>query len=592
MESVKTFFRMFRQLNALLKFKDRVKLITIIVLSFVAAFLETLGVSAMLPFIITLLQPSKVMEYKIVKIILDFLDITTEKSMVIAVAIGVVVVFAVKNIFIIAFGVYKYRFQSELERSLSQKMFYMYINKDYKFFLHSNTAEIEKGVSSDTSAVSTCVGSFCSLINEFLTCGMIGVALLIINPIMAIWILIMAAIITLTMIQTLRKKISVCGSKTRKHYIGKTNVVIEMMGGIKEILVLKRQKLFFNKFAKQVDEAVNWNTRFLSLSLYPSRLTELSFITGLVILVVVLYFSVDDPSMIMAQFSALAVAALRILPSTASISNSVNSLVFHRPYLENAYEIITNGELKEIDFGEDDQKKLEYHINESIELSNVSWKYEEGQPNILDNVSLKIEKGDTIGIIGESGAGKTTLIDIILGLYKPQIGMVTIDGKDIYDKNTHWEKYVGYVPQNVFIMDDTVKNNVLFGIPESEADEEKLQRALDKSRVSKFISDLPRGISTVLGEDGTRLSGGQKQRIAIARVLYENPDIIILDEATAALDNETESEIIDSLNVLKGEKTIIIVAHRLTTIENCNKVYKVENGKVIAVDKAVITGDV
>ncbi len=214
-------------------------------------------------------------------------------------------------------------------------------------------------------------------------------------------------------------------------------------------------------------------------------------------------------------------------------------------------------------------------------VQGVWWKYPEGERNVLEDASLVIHKGEAVAFIGESGAGKTTLADIILGLLHPQKGEVLLDGTDIYSIPKRWAKTIGFVPQNVFLIDDTVRHNVAFGIYEDEIEDDKIIRALKSAQIYDFIQGLPHGLDTVVGESGVKFSGGQRQRLAIARALYDNPDILVLDEATSALDNETESAVMQSIDALKGTKTLIIIAHRLSTIQNCNKVYEVKDGKAV-----------
>jgi ABC-type bacteriocin/lantibiotic exporter with double-glycine peptidase domain len=281
----------------------------------------------------------------------------------------------------------------------------------------------------------------------------------------------------------------------------------------------------------------------------------------------------------------LAVAAIRILPAISNISGSVNALVFNRPAFESAYDKIVKTGLrsKHIDKKKNRDVLNKVELQETVVINNIRWKYSDDQPDILSDLNLQIKKGESIGIIGESGAGKTTLADVILGILEPQSGKVEADGRSIYEEDTAWWKMIGYVPQNVFLLDDTIKNNILFGIAEEELDEERLDSAIDKAQLRNFVESQKDGVETVLGERGVRISGGQRQRIAIARALYYDPDVLVLDEATSALDNETENAVIDAINALQGEKTLIIIAHRLSTIEKCDKIVRIENGKAISV---------
>ncbi len=350
---------------------------------------------------------------------------------------------------------------------------------------------------------------------------------------------------------------------------------------------MKRQDNFLKYFEDASEVSCKYNTKYLWISKLPSRVIETVFISGLIILVLFSMNSVSDVSVLIAQFGAVAVAAVRILPSISNIANAMNSLVYQRPALESAYVNITD--LKNQNEDTNKPKPLGSNrqggFKDKIIINNVSWKYEDNLPNVLDRLDMEIKPGEAIGLIGESGAGKTTLTDILLGLFKPQNGEITVDGKSIYDADTNWHKLVGYVPQSIFLIDDTVRNNILFGVDDNDIDEERIWQTIEQAQLKEFVMNLPKGLDTVLGERGIKISGGQRQRIAIARALYYDPEILVLDEATSALDNDTENAIMESINSLQGKKTLIIVAHRLTTIEKCDKVYEVRNGKVGIVEK-------
>lgn len=586
MQNIKTFFRMFRQLNEILTKTERKKAVIIAFLSIFSALLETLGVGVILPFILAMLQPEQLLEYRKVAYIFEKFNVHTPTQIVVFVGIGVVIVYLTKNVFILAFNRYKLMFRNRLERDLSVKMLSTYLNREYSFFINTNSSEIMRGISGDNAAVATVVDNYCVLFNEGLTCLMLGIMLVVINPLMAFGILILASGITLVMVVALRQKISECSAKAREAFANRYRYSYESINGIKEIDVMKRQNKFLLKFSSAASEAADNNTKYLWISMLPSRITETVFISGMVVIVALAYIAAKDISMIAAQLSALGVAAVRVLPSISSLSNSMNSLVFQRPALESAYDNLVNHKMKDSDINENTLSVNDDDVavfKDSVVLNNVSWRYNSNLPFVIKNLSLKINKGESVGFVGESGAGKTTLADVILGLFEPQEGSVTVDGKSIFDNETKWHKMVGYVPQNVFLIDDTIRNNILFGIDEKDADEDRIKSALTQARLNDFVAKQPLGLDTILGERGVKISGGQRQRIAIARALYYNPDILVLDEATSALDNDTEAAVIEAINALQGEKTLIIIAHRLSTIEKCDHVYEIKDGRAIKV---------
>ncbi len=583
MQNIKTFIRMYRQLVQILNGKQKRQAVIVALFAIISALLETLGVSVIIPFILMMLQPKQLMNNQYVKKILGVLGITEVYHVLLVTALMIVVIYVLKNAFILWFNFVQLNFRNRLERDLSILMLRSYIYKPYSFFLNVNSAEIMRGITGDTAGVATVVDSYCSLFNEGITCILIGVVLIIMNPCLAICLLLLAGITALIMVLGLRKKISECGVECRQAFAKRYQHAYQAISGIKEINVMKRQDNFLKYFDDASQFACRYNTKYLWVAKLPSRVIETIFISGLIVLVLFSMKTIDNTVMLVAQFGTLAMASVRILPSISNIANAMNTLVYQRPALESAYENIV-GQRLQIQLAEQrDVEKIERkaEFNNHISIDHIRWKYEKGLPDVLKDLCMDIKPGEAIGLIGESGAGKTTLVDIILGLFEPQEGTIKVDNKDIFDIHTGWHKIIGYVPQNVFLIDDTVRNNILFGIDDEEVDETRVWRAIEQAQLKTFVEKLPQGLETILGERGVKISGGQRQRIAIARALYYDPEILVLDEATSALDNETESAIMEAINTLQGEKTLIIVAHRLSTIANCEKVYEIKEGKAI-----------
>lgn len=591
MQNIKTFIRMFSQLKKILDNKQKKVAVLVAFISMVVATLETMGVSVILPFVLAMLEPQTLLENDKLSKILAILKISDERGIITVTALLIVIVYAVKNLIIILSNRVQLNFRNTMERDLSVLMLRSYIYQPYSFFLNINSAEVMRGITSDISGVATVVDNYCTLFTEGLTCLLIGVLLIALNPVMACCLVVLAGVTAVIMVMAFKKQIGSFGVKCRDAFAKRYKHAYQAINGIKEISVMKRQDNFLGEYIESSRVACNYNTKYLWISKLPSRVIEFVFITGLIVIVLFSYNKSNDMTLLIAQFSAIAVASVRILPSVSSLANSMNSLVFQRPALESAYSNIMAGR-KYIESIEETKKKSDVDIRfeKELKIDAISWKYKEDLPEVLNNLYLSIKPGEAIGLIGESGAGKTTLADIILGLFKPQKGTITVDERDIFDLNTGWHKLIGYVPQSVFLMDDTIKNNILFGIDSSEIDDARLEQAIDKAQLREFVEKQPEGINTVLGERGVKISGGQRQRIAIARALYYNPPILVLDEATAALDNETESAVIESINALQGEKTLIIIAHRLTTIANCDYIYEIKDGKAIARSKQEVLG--
>lgn len=612
MQNVKTLIAMFRQLFYILNEKQRRRSVLLLLLFLVTALLETLGVSAVIPFIIALMSPEFLMQYPIVQKVTAWFGVGNTKGLLLLIAALVVVVYVIKDGMILAANYYQLRFRNEMERDLSTLMLRSYLNRDYMYFVETNSSDMMRGVSGDISNVAQVIDSFSTLFAETLTCMLLGTFLIYLDPLFALGLLFLALVTALIMVLAFKKRNAECGRQCREAFSKRYQYIYQPISGYKEISVNQRKQYFIDQFQKEADKACRFNTQYLFICKLPNRVIETVFIFGLVVLVymMVVFGNNEATEQFVTVLGAVAVAAVRILPAISNIAASMNGLVYNRLSLGEAYQNISLARVREEELaGEEkhtemrswrpqgDQKQeveslrqgdtgktveQEYAgFRHELAVRSVWWKYPEGERNVLEDASLTIHKGEAVAFIGESGAGKTTLADIILGLLHPQKGEVLLDGTDIYSIPKRWAKTIGFVPQNVFLIDDTVRHNVAFGIYEDEIEDGKIIHALKSAQIYDFIQGLPHGLDTVVGEGGVKFSGGQRQRLAIARALYDNPDILVLDEATSALDNDTETAVMQSIDVLKGTKTLIIIAHRLSTIENCNKVYEVKDGKAV-----------
>lgn len=611
MQNVKTLIRMFRQLIYILDRKQQQKSILLLALFFVSALLETLGVSAVIPFIVALTSPDTLMDYAIVRNISGKFGIETGKELLLLIGIGLILVYIVKDGMILIANYLQLRFRNGIERDLSVLMLKSYLSREYMYFVETNSSDMLRGVSGDTSNVAQVIDAFSMLFAETLTCVLLGVFLICLDPLFAIGLVLLALVTALIMILAFKKKNAECGRQCREAFSKRYQYIYQPITGYKEICVNQRKQYFIDQFRKEADRACRFNTQYLFICKMPTRVIETVFISGLVILVclMMLFGEQRNTEQFVMVLGAIAVAAVRILPAISNITSNMNGLVYNRLSLEEAYENISLARKREAkdsemweragkeESGAQRKQKSEVAQDEEgnerngeqdvagfrqeLSVKGVWWKYPEGEKYVLEDASLTIRKGEAVALIGESGAGKTTLADVILGLLCPQKGSVQMDGVDIYSIPKRWAKVIGFVPQNVFLIDDTVRNNVAFGIDQDKIEDDKIVRALKSAQIYDFIQNLPEGLETVVGEGGVRFSGGQRQRLAIARALYDDPDILVLDEATSALDNETESAVMQAIDALKGTKTLIIIAHRLSTIQNCNKVYEVKNGKAV-----------
>ena len=385
----------------------------------------------------------------------------------------------------------------------------------------------------------------------------------------------------------------ILGENSRIYNALQTKYMLEAYGGIKEILVMQRQKYFVDNYERTLTEMQRSTIGQNVASESPAYVIETMCVMGIISAVGIRISGMENATAYIPSLASFAMAAFRIMPSLGRITSAINNLMYNYSSLNAAYD-----NLHEVNMAEKNNARERKNIKEKqtkknksinfydkMQIKNISWKYENTERFVISKLSITISKGESVGIIGTSGAGKSTLMDIILGLLKPQEGEVLVDNVDVFAIPSLWAKMVGYVPQTVYLMDDSIRNNIAFGIEEEKISDEKIWSVLKSAQIDQFVKNLPQGLDTYVGERGVRFSGGQRQRIAIARALYYDPQIIVFDEATSALDNDTEGAVMQSIENLRGVKTTIIVAHRLSTITGCDRIYEIRDGVAIEKNK-------
>jgi ABC-type multidrug transport system fused ATPase/permease subunit len=350
------------------------------------------------------------------------------------------------------------------------------------------------------------------------------------------------------------------------------------LGGVKDIKLNGRERFFLESFSNHIQENAKIGTKATTLNLVPRIYLEILAVFAMAGLVIVFIIQNKPLDSLITILGIFIVAAFRMIPSANRIMMSIQNIRAAYPTVDLVYNEFCNIN-QEAKKNNIDEQKLNF--SNQIVIKNLDFSYTNKLPYTIENISLVINKGESIGLIGPSGSGKSTLVDLVLGLLKPNHGEINIDGVNIENILRSWQKQIGYVSQSIYLTDDTLRNNIAFGINESQIDDFSINRAIKAAQLEEFINTLPDGINTNVGERGVRLSGGQRQRIGIARALYPDPSVLVLDEATSALDTNTEKEVMNAVNGLHGEKTLIIIAHRLTTVENCDKIYKISNGKLV-----------
>lgn len=571
--------RAYNQLCYILNRKQKRTAIVVVILLVISSFFETLGVSAILPFIETLLTPEQVMEKWYAVALHNLFGIESIESLIIAIGLCVILVYVVKNCFLYLVTMIHSMYRSRIQKELSTKMLQSYMAADYEFFTQINTAEIQRGIGTDVDGVYHFMDDLFRFLGEGFTTVLIALFLVKTDAMMAIGVVLIAGLCFGFITFGLKKKTSFYGEQKRESEKERLDSCLQATGGFKEIKITQTTEYFVDAYKRAYEKQRLSTIKNESILNLPERMIETVCVGALLGIVCVKVMIGTDISAFAPKLSVFAVAAFRLLPAVSRMSRYMNGMIFTHTFMQGVYEHLIHINQYEVE-GNSLSRHLEEKksFEELLEVKHVGWQYRMAETPVLLDISLDIRKGEAVGLVGASGAGKSTLADIILGLLRPQKGQVLVDSISIYDCPKDWSKLVGYVPQNIFLLDDTIRANVGFGCKPEEIDDTRVWNALKEAQLDDFVRSKPEQLETRVGERGIQFSGGQCQRIAIARALYNNPDILVLDEATSALDHETEEAVMSAIDALHGQKTMIIVAHRLTTLRKCDRIYEIADG--------------
>lgn len=583
--------RIIRQLMYILSPKERRQSIVVLLSMLATSCLELLGVSAIYPLLQVMVSPEDLKDKWYIGWVYGIFPDISYNNILLLFSLLIIIVFLLKNGLAIFFMYLQQRFASGFLRDASTQMLRKYMRRPYEFFVNTNSSIILRGINSDTSAVYQILLSFFQMVGECLTIALLSVFLITIDVVVAICALILAGLCFVFIVVVFKGRMKKTGHEARSALAAQSQCSYQAINGAKEIFVLDRREIFIKQYEQAADRTARCQLISGVIGACPDRILEGICLSGFIGIICVRLMISGDVSGFIPVLGSFAMGAFKILPSISKMSSRINNMVFYQSGLQNCYDNyrevdrIAEREKElgvEADFsdGSDSLEHSEQRISftDTISIEDISWRYMNSQENVLDGLSMEIHKGESVALIGSSGAGKSTLADIIMGLLKPQSGTVWMDDHDIFLIPHSWHKQIGYVPQSVYLIDDTIRANIAFGLPKDMISDERVWSALEQAQFKAFVEDLPDGLDTLVGERGVKFSGGQRQRIALARALYENPEILVLDEATSALDNETEAAVMESIETLQGQKTLIIIAHRLTTIRNCDRIFEITDG--------------
>ena len=579
--------KILKKLMVLLDQRQKRIMILLVIMMLIGAILETAGVGMVIPVMQMVLDENAVAKNEYLQILCDILHIAHDdnRTLIIVTMLALIMIFVLKNIFLFFQQKAQFKFVYTNQFATSRRIMINFMQRPYEYYLNADTSVIQRSITSDVNNMYGLILSLLQLFSE----GIVFICLVGVSFVTDIWmtitvtaVLVAALAVIMCVLKPIMKK---AGEENQDYYSGLYKWIDQSVMGIKEIKIANKENYFINEYAKCGAGYVNAVQRYNLYNATPRLLIETLAIAGMIFYMMFQLVRGTAVTDIMPQVVALAVAAMRLIPCANRINNHLTAISYFEPFFMGVSDNLQE-EIRDESINYDEsayQKKVEVeklNIEEKIELKDIVYKYPNTEVFIFDHANMEIPIGQAVGIVGTSGAGKTTVVDILLGLLRVQQGQILADGVEVRERYQSWLKNIGYIPQTIFMIDSTIRKNVAFGFADEDIDDEKVWRALKEAQLDEFVKGLPEGLDTSIGERGIRISGGQRQRIGIARALFEDPEVLVLDEATSALDNETEAAIMDSINRLHGKKTLVIIAHRLQTIEKCDMVYRVEHGKV------------
>lgn len=572
-----------RKIRFIFDAKQKRRLVWLLFILFAEIILELLGVVSVYPFIALILNPSMIQTNAALAFVYRVLGVKTNQDFFLLLAVAIIALYLFKNIFNAITSYKKIGFVYDTQRELSVRLMRSYMKEPYSFFLEKNSSVLMRLVGNDVVQFFTLVMQCLTCFSDFVMLLIFGVYLIMSDVVLSLSMIVIMVLFVTVFVRWNKKRVAHYGKETQLCSGKMTQWMQQAFGGIKEIKILRRENYFVNNYDSYNAKTNHANRAFNFLNAIPHQVLE-CFCTAAILLIIAFRVkSGADVAVFLPNMAVFAMALFRVFPRISRMNASVNAVIFGHTFLDSVYNALKMCEehrYVQLERKKQGAKEKQLTFESEIVLKNVHFTYPNTDVEILSGVNMSIKKGEAVAFVGASGAGKTTLADVFLGILELQQGKVLCDGKDILNHIDEWSDKLGYIPQSIFLADDSIRNNVAFGLDVDSSVDERVWSALEQAQLKDYVESLPEKLDTFIGERGVRLSGGQRQRIGIARALYTNPEILVLDEATSALDHETETAVMDSIEKLLGHKTMIVIAHRITTIQNCDTIYRVEKGAV------------
>ena len=583
---------MLQKISFLFDKKQKRQIAGLTVMILIGGMLETLGVSMMLPVVNVIMDPQSVMDNEIVQKLVAFLHIESDRQLIILMLSTLIALFVIKNAYLLLQTYVQNTFVTRNRNRMISRVMREFLNRPYEEYLGADIPTVFRLTDSDIPNAFQLILVMIQMVTEIVVSVFLCIVLVVISPAMSLFIVVIFLGMTLVITKVLKPRLNAIGRKNQEIQSRIAKWRIQSIYGLKDVKVLHREEFFVRNYYESGAIGANVARNYAVLNNLPRLLIETVFIAAMLLFIMIYILQGNDISVLIPQLTAFAVAAIRVMPGTNRINTYLSQIAYSQPCLDYLYENLTDAMKQDVngsvtglvprraESGELSSAGQEWKLQDKIALDHISFTYPNTEKPIFTDAHMEVKKGQSVGIMGPSGAGKSTIVDILLGLLHAQKGTITCDGKNIFENYGAWLSQIGYIPQSIYLIDESIRDNIAFGIDADKIDDKRIWEVLEEAQLKEFVEELPEGLDTTIGDRGVRISGGQRQRLGIARALYHNPEILVFDEATSALDGETEKAVMDAVNSFHGKKTMVIIAHRLNTIAKCDVIYKVENEKI------------
>ena len=582
---------MLQKISYMFDKKQKRQMAGLAVLILIGGVLETMSVSMMLPVVQVIMDPDSLMTNAYVSGIVKMLHIDSGRQLIILMLGALIILFLIKNAYLLFQTYVQNTFVTRNRNRMISRVMREFLNRPYEEYLGADIPTVFRLTDSDIPNAFELILVMIQMLTEVVVTVFICCALVIVSPAMCLFIVVIFLGMTIMITKVLKPRLNEIGRRNQSIQSRIAKWRIQSIYGLKDVKVLHREEFFVRNYYESGAIGANVARNYAVLNNLPRLLIETVFMAAMLLFIMLYMLRGGDISVLIPQLSAFAVAAVRIMPSASRINTYLSQIAYSQPCLDYLYENLTaemkvdvNGSVTGLTKGDQGQTETDRHpleLKDKIVLDHISFTYPNTEKPIFTDAHMEVHKGQSVGIMGPSGAGKSTIVDILLGLLHAQEGTITCDGVNIFDDYASWLGKIGYIPQAIYLIDESIRDNIAFGIDADKIDDKRIWEVLEEAQLKEFVEELPDGLDTTIGDRGVRISGGQRQRLGIARALYHNPEILVFDEATSALDGDTEKAVMDAVNSFHGRKTMVIIAHRLNTIAKCDVIYKVENEKIV-----------